>query len=113
MTGIIREFTTNGYARSMSFETKDMFSNNKTIKSGCFIMRCESVPCGTYPTWYRFLKMNTTIGKFVFENGLSEIIIGNHKFIIDIRDDVDNDIEYTETFKEAYFRCLAEDEMYN
>ena len=28
MTGIIREFTTNGYARSMSFETKDMFSNN-------------------------------------------------------------------------------------
>lgn len=116
MVGMIKEmFTGTGYAKAICFETKDMFNHNKTIKPGtCFVMSCDTVPCGTYPTWYGFTEINMAIGKFIFENGISEIIIGNHKFIIDIRrDDVDNDIETCNSFREAYFRCLSEDEMYN
>ena len=116
MNGIVKEMFTTGnvYPKSMCFDTQSMFTHVKTIKDGkYFIMRCDSVPCGKYPTWYKFSKMNISIGKFIFENGISEIIIGNHEFIIDIRDDVDNNIETCDSFKEAYFKCLMEDEMYN
>lgn len=117
MTGIIKEMFTEGtsyYPKSMSFETKDIFKNTKLIKEKCFIISCDSVPCGTYATWYKISEMNISIGKFIFENGISEIIIGPHKFIIDIREDEDcNDIETCASFKEAYFKCLSEDEMYN
>lgn len=118
MTGFIKEMFTTGsstYAKSMCFDTQDMFKNNKSIKHEMvFIICCDSISCGEYATYYKFSEMNVSLGKFIFENGISEIVINNHKFVIDIRNEEDcGDIEHVSSFKEAYFKCLMEDEMYN
>ena len=95
--------------------SEDMFKGEHVLKNGkVFILSCDTVSIGAYPTTVGFTSgINSNIAKFVFENGPSEIIIGEDEYFIDIRNESEiHDLKKFGNFRDAYSYAHMENERY-
>lgn len=116
MKVIVKEIgNDNGKMTCIIVNSEDMFKSEHSLKNGSiFILACNTVSTGAYPTTVGFTSgIHSTIAKFVFENGPSEIIIGEDVYFIDIRHEADmDDFKKFENFRAAYSYAHMENERY-
>lgn len=114
MKALLKEINVNGYSHCDIFDVAEMFDTEKVNDKYTVILFCNTVSTGVYSSTIVCPDISKRIAKFIREFGMSEIIINDEVYTIDIREkeDFTSSFKAFSNFREAFSYCRMENSCF-